>query len=520
MQREVRGRAAPGDGRDGSEEAVRLADLLSKATSATTGAQGDIEIGGIRVDSRAVRPGDLFVALRGGAADGHDFLDAAAKAGAAAALVEKEVRGAPLPVFRVRSTARALPAVATAFHGDPSASLRVAGITGTNGKTTVTYLLEAIVKAAGRSPAVIGTIDYRVAGETLRKGLTTPFPHDLQELMAQALGKGATDLVMEVSSHSLAQGRVEGVRFDLGIFTNLSRDHLDFHGDMESYFSAKARLFREFLPAGGKPFGIALNADDAYGERLSLEFPSATTFGFSRSRDIHPRKMEMDWTGTRLELATPAGSLSIASRLIGAHNVSNIMAAVAGALRLSVAEEAIVRGIEAVRAIPGRLEPVENDCGLHVYVDYAHTPDGMDRVLTAVRSLTEGRVITVFGCGGNRDRGKRPEMGRIAAQRSDIAVVTSDNPRDEEPAAIIAEIVPGLRSAGFVEANGPVTWREGFFICMTDRKAAIATALSLAEERDTVAIVGKGHEDVQIIGDRRLPFDDRQAVRDVLAARR
>ncbi len=484
------------------------------------GALGEIEIKGIRVDSRAVRPGDLFVALTGTRADGHDFLDAAARGGAAAALVERDLPSPPLPVVRVPSTAEALWKAAVAFHGDPSGALRVAGITGTNGKTTITYLLEGILRAAGRVPAVIGTIDYRVGGKVLRKGLTTPFPHDLQEVMAESLAKGATDLVMEVSSHSVAQGRIDGVRFDLGIFTNLTRDHLDFHGDMESYFQAKARFFREYLPSGGKRAGVALNGDDPYGERLAQEFPSALTFGFSRSWEVFPLEMEMTWEGCRMALATPGGRLALRSRLIGAHNVSNIMAAVSGALLLSVPAEDIAAGIDAVRAIPGRLEPIDNERGLHVYVDYAHTPDGMDRVLTTLRGLADQRLITVFGCGGNRDRGKRPEMGRIAALRSDVVVVTSDNPRNEDPGAIIAEILPGLNSEGFVEARGPVEWEDGYYLVVNDRKAAIAAALSLAEEGDTVAIVGKGHEDVQIVGDRRLPFDDRGVVRDVLAQRR
>ena len=497
---------------------MRLAGLLEASAPGATGSAGDIEIGGISVDSRSVRPGDLFVALPGTRTDGHDFLAGAARAGAAAALVERDIPSPPLPVVRVPSTASALPGVAVAFYGDPSARLRVTGVTGTNGKTTFTYLLEGILSSAGLTPAVMGTIDYRVGGKVLRKGLTTPFPHELQLVMAEALSAGATDLVMEVSSHSSAQGRIEGVRFDVGVFTNLTRDHLDFHGDMESYFAAKARLFREYLPAGGKRTRIALNGDDAYGERLAQEFPTATTFGFSRAWDVHPLEMEMTWEGTRMVLATPSGPLSIRSRLIGAHNVSNILAAVSTALLLGIAPAGVAAGVGAVASIPGRLEEIENTRGIHIYVDYAHTPDGMDRVLSTLRGLTEGRLVTVFGCGGDRDRGKRPEMGRVAALRSDAVVVTSDNPRSEDPEAILRDIVPGLADEGFVEARGSVAWRDGFYRVNPERKAAIAMALSLAEPGDTVAIVGKGHEDVQIIGDRSLPFDDRQAVRDVLAA--
>ena len=498
---------------------MRLTRLLSSLKLPVCGVSEGIEIGGIRTDSREVRQGDLFVALSGARADGHDYLAAAACAGAAAALVERDVASPALPVFRVSSTVDALREAAVAFYGDPSARLKVTGITGTNGKTTITYLLEGILLAAGKVPAVTGTIDYRVGEKVLRKGLTTPFPHDLQAVMSQALSEGATDLIMEVSSHSVAQGRIGGVRFDLGIFTNLTRDHLDFHGDMESYFLAKARFFREYLPCGGKHVGIAINGDDPYGERLSLEFPSALTFGFSRERGVFPLEMEMSLEGCRMTLSTPEGPLPLRSSLVGAHNASNIMAAVSGALLLRVPLDAIASGIESVRLIPGRLEPVENERGLRIFVDYAHTPDGMDRVLAALRLLSDARLITVFGCGGNRDRGKRPEMGRIAALRSDVVVVTSDNPRGEAPDAIIAEIRTGLVSEGFMEARGTEEWDKGFYLAINDRRAAIMAALSLASERDTVAIIGKGHENVQIFGDRSLPFDDREVVRDVLVQR-
>ncbi|MCL2102769.1 MAG: UDP-N-acetylmuramoyl-L-alanyl-D-glutamate--2,6-diaminopimelate ligase [Syntrophorhabdaceae bacterium] len=496
---------------------MKLTRLLHTLGISACGVSEEIEIGGIRVDSREVRVGDLFVALTGAHADGHDYLEAAACAGAAAALVDRDLAFPPLPVFRVSSTVDSLREAAIAFYGDPSARLRVTGITGTNGKTTITYLLEGILRAAGKVPAVIGTIDYRIGEKVLRKGLTTPFPHDLQAVMSEALAEGASDLLMEVSSHSAAQGRIGGVRFDLGIFTNLTRDHLDFHGDMESYFRAKARFFHEYLPFGGKETEIALNGDDPYGERLSREFPSALTFGLSHERGVFPLELEMSLEGCRMTLSTPGGPLPLRSRLVGAHNVSNIMAAVSGALLLHIPLEAIVSGIESVRLIPGRLEPVKNERGLRIFVDYAHTPDGMDRVLTTLRLLTDARLITVFGCGGNRDRGKRPEMGRIAALRSDVVVVTSDNPRGEEPDAIIAEILPGLASGGFIEASGTAECDKGFYLAINNREKAIRAALSLANERDMVVIVGKGHENVQIIGDRSLPFDDREVVCDVLA---
>jgi UDP-N-acetylmuramoyl-L-alanyl-D-glutamate--2,6-diaminopimelate ligase len=481
---------------------------------------GNIEIGGIAVDSRKVRQGDLFVALRGERTDGHEFLPQAARAGAAAALVEREIPSLPLPAVRVPSTAAALPAAAARFYGDPTAKLAVVGVTGTNGKTTVTYLLESIFAAAGKKSAVIGTINYRVGDETLRTGLTTPFPHELQEVMAKALSLGATHAVMEVSSHSAAQGRIAGVRFDAGIFTNLSRDHLDFHGDMESYFEAKARFFREYLPAGGKNHRIAINGDDPYGVRLAREFPDGITYGFRRECDVSPESVETDWSGTRMALRTPWGEIETRTSLIGAYNTSNVMAAISAACLVGIPVDAVRAGVESLFFIPGRMEEIPNVRGLHIFVDYAHTPEGMDRVLATLEGLGGGRLITVFGCGGNRDRGKRPEMGRVSALRSDVVLVTSDNPRNEDPGAIISDILPGLRAEGFIEANGETSWEDGYFLVIADRKAAIERALSLARPGDTVAIAGKGHENVQIVGDRSLPFDDREIVRGVLAADR
>jgi UDP-N-acetylmuramoyl-L-alanyl-D-glutamate--2,6-diaminopimelate ligase len=495
---------------------MTLEDLLG-ALPVSGSAPAGVAVGGIAVDSRTVRPGDLFVALRGRGADGHDFLLQAARAGAAAALVDREAPPLPIPAVRVPSTAAALPRVAARFHGDPSATLTVAGVTGTNGKTTVTYLLESILAAAGRRTAVIGTINYRIGGAVLRTGLTTPFPHELQEVMAQAVAAGATHLVMEVSSHSAAQGRVAGVRFDAGIFMNLSHDHLDFHGDMEAYFDAKARFFRDYLPAGGKKAGMAVNADDPYGQRLCREFPRAMTYGFSGAATVRPLELAMTLAGTRMTLASPEGVLRIATRLIGAYNASNVMAAVCGALLLGVPPDGIREGVERVASIPGRVESVPNARGLHIYVDYAHTPDGLDRLLAALRELSDGRLIAVFGCGGNRDRAKRPAMGRIAGRRADVAVVTSDNPRNEDPLAIIGEIVPGLREGGLVESRGGAERDRGWYLVVPDRRAAIALALDIARPGDTVAIAGKGHEHVQIVGDRSLPFDDREEVRKLLA---
>lgn len=494
-----------------------LSEILGNVTP-VDGALGALEIGGLSADSRTVRPGDLFVALRGDRADGHVFLSAAARSGAAAALVERDISPAPLPCVRVPSTTSALPAVAAAFHGDPSASLAVVGVTGTNGKTTVTYLLESILAAAGFRALVIGSIDYRLGGEALRAGLTTPFPHDLQAVMAQGLSMGATHVVMEVSSHATVQSRIDGVRFDAGVFTNLSHDHLDFHGDMESYFQSKARFFREFLPAGGKRTGTAVNLEDPYGKRLAREYPAALTFGAARENAVHPVSVDLSPEGARLTLATPGGPLAISSNLIGSHNVSNVMAAVAAAHLLGIRHDAVAGGVARLAGVPGRLEWIPNRRGIRIYVDYAHTPDGLDRVLGGLRELTNGRLISVFGCGGDRDRTKRPEMGQAAARRSDLVLVTSDNPRNEDPLAVIGEIVPGVVAEGFAEGDLSDAAGKGIYEVIPDRKSAIRRALDIARPGDTVVIAGKGHEHVQIIGDRSLPFDDREAVRAVLAS--
>jgi UDP-N-acetylmuramoyl-L-alanyl-D-glutamate--2,6-diaminopimelate ligase len=492
---------------------MRLSEVLSGVADA--GSRGGIEISGVCADSRRAKPGDLFVALAGGSADGHAFLDAAGAGGAVAALVEREIPGAAIPQVVVPSTVDALWRASANLHGDPSAHMRVVGVTGTNGKTSITYLLESVFRAEGRVAGVVGTVNYRVGDEVLLEGLTTPFPHDLQGVMAAARDRGADRMIMEVSSHAVVQRRIDGVRFDAGLFTNLTRDHLDFHGDMESYFEAKARFFRECLPTGGPWDGRAFNIDDAYGARLHREFPGALTYGFSEGAAVRPLERTAGWDGTGLRLSTPRGEISLRTPLIGAHNTSNVMAAVCGALLLDVADEAIVRGIGDV-VVPGRLEPIGNVRGIHVFVDYAHTPDGLDRVLATMQELSPPRIVTLFGCGGNRDKGKRPLMGRIAAARSDVVVVTSDNPRREDPHAILRDIVPGLEEEGWREAAGTAPASKEYLL-IEDRRAAIETALSLARPGDALLVAGKGHENAQIIGDRRLPFDDRRVVRDALA---
>ncbi|GAB4363822.1 MAG: UDP-N-acetylmuramoyl-L-alanyl-D-glutamate--2,6-diaminopimelate ligase [Deltaproteobacteria bacterium] len=493
-----------------------LAKILERVTP-VDGALGALVVGGLSADSRTVRPGDLFVALRGDHADGHAFLSAAARSGAVAALVERDISPAPLPCVRVPSTFSALPAVAAAFYEDPSARLTVIGVTGTNGKTTVTYLLESILSAAGQRALVIGSIDYRLGGEVLRTGLTTPFPHELQSVMARGLSMGATHVVMEVSSHAAAQGRIAGVRFRAGAFTNLTHDHLDYHGDMESYFRAKARFFREVLPAGETGADMAVNGDDPYGRRLVREFPDAILFGSAKENAVRPESVDLSPDGIRMSVVTPGGDLSVSSRLVGAHNVSNILAAAAVAHLLGIPRDAVERGIRDLALVPGRVERIPNRRGIRIYVDYAHTPDGLDRVLSGLRELTPGRLISVFGCGGNRDRTKRPEMGQAAARRSDLVLVTSDNPRNEDPLAIIAEILPGVVSEGFVRGDGSTADAARIFEVIPDRRSAIERALDIARPGDSVVIAGKGHEHVQIIGDRSLPFDDREAVRAVLA---
>ncbi len=472
-------------------------------------------VSGVAYDSRKVGPGDLFVAVPGLRQDGRRFVDEALSRGATAVVLEGGASPVtiPAPQILVPSVREALARLADAYHGHPSRGLTLVGITGTNGKTTTSFLVEALLRAAGHRTGLIGTIEYRIGDETMRAGQTTPEAVELQSLLARMRESGVTAAAMEVSSHALALARADGTEFDVAVFTNLTQDHLDFHGTLEEYRRAKARLFR-LLAAGAKPRRHAVvNSDDPAGLSMvaGLEVPTLT-FGRSPAASVHPLRVATGSEGIGMEVATPAGPVRIDSPLVGEHNVLNLLGAVGVACALGLAPGVAGPALSGVRAVAGRFERVEAGQPFLVVVDYAHTPDALERVLLTARKLVApgGRLAVVFGCGGDRDRSKRPIMGGIAARLADRLWVTSDNPRSEPPEAIIAEIVTGIAALG--PTAGP-------HVTMPDRKAAIRDALGWARDGDVVVIAGKGHETYQIVGSDVLPFDDRAVARAVLAER-
>jgi UDP-N-acetylmuramoyl-L-alanyl-D-glutamate--2,6-diaminopimelate ligase len=446
-------------------------------------------------DSRSVTPGALFCCVPGETADGHDFAGAALDSGAAGLLVERwvDVAAAQARVPSVRATMG--PVAARAFR-EPAAAMTMLGVTGTNGKTTITYLLEAIARRAGRRAGVVGTTGARIDEHPVPIERTTPEASDLHRLLARMRDAGVGVVAMEVSSHALEQHRVGGVVFDAVAFTNLSQDHLDYHASMERYFAAKAMLFDPQHARRG-----AVNADDAWARRL-LEAPSipTTSFGTTDDAELGATEIEVSPSG----LSFHAGGLVVRSSLRGAFNVSNCLAAIALARSVELPDGAIVEGIGDVREVPGRVEPIDEGQEFLVVVDYAHTPDSILGVLQATRPLASGRLIVVFGCGGDRDRAKRPLMGKAATSAADLTIVTTDNPRSEDPLEIIAEIEPGAREGG------------GAYVVEPDRGAAIGLAVRRAVPGDAVVIAGKGHEVVQELADGPVAFDDRMVVREEL----
>ena len=500
---------------------MRLSELLSVIRPLSSSALKDFEIEGISEDSRTVGKNFLFFARRGAKASGLQFIQEAASKGAVVAVAEEEVPQSPIPVVRVDSIAEAQPRLADKFYGSPSRELALVGVTGTNGKTTFTYLLEAIGRAAGWRVGVIGTINYRVprAGdgeqEVLPAPNTTPNALELQKLF-RLFCERKTDLaVMEVSSHALALGRVDEVEFDGAVFTNLTQDHLDFHQTMEQYFEAKAKLFQMIKPspksvrpgrkaAPGK-FSI-VNLDDPSGARLvSLSSVPAKTYAIDAAADFRAKEVRLTPQETRFVLASPSGDIPVRLQLLGLHNVYNALSAAAAALELGIAPETVVRGLESVEFIPGRLEPVQCGQDFTVLVDYAHTEDALKNVLSILRQFARKRLITVFGCGGDRDRSKRPLMGTAAVNLSDWVVVTSDNPRTEDPQKITLDIEVGIHRTG-----------KNNYEVVVDREKAIEKALKMAKKDDIVLLAGKGHETYQIFADRTIHFDDREVARDIL----
>jgi UDP-N-acetylmuramoyl-L-alanyl-D-glutamate--2,6-diaminopimelate ligase len=467
---------------------------------------------GLTDDSRRVIAGGCFVAVRGLRSDGHRFIPQAVERGARAVVAEPPdpMPGESVGRILVPDTRRALPRLADAYFGHPSRALTVVGITGTNGKTTTSYLCEALLRARGLETGLVGTIQYVVRGQARDAGQTTPEALELQGLLAEMVAAGVGGVAMEVSSHALALHRVDGVAFDVAVFTNLTQDHLDFHGTMQAYAAAKARLFFELLSTGGKRGATAvLNADDPVGAEWAATFPGRVlTFGLGPGHAIRPLQHESGLEGIRLLATTPGGSVRLVSPLIGEHNVMNLLGAVGVGVALGLDPPAIASALASVTHVPGRFERVEAGQSFLVVVDYAHTPDALQRVLETARRLTPGRLGVVFGAGGDRDRGKRPLMGGIAARLADRVWLTSDNPRSEDPPAIIEEIAVGV-------APPP----SGGYSRHPDRREAIHQALGWARAGDTVVLAGKGHEAYQIIGGQVLPFDDRLVAREFLAGR-
>jgi UDP-N-acetylmuramoyl-L-alanyl-D-glutamate--2,6-diaminopimelate ligase len=455
-------------------ELARIAETLSPSQIV-----GDlqVEISDLAQDARAVRPGTLFFCVRGDRVDGHELADSAIESGAVALVVERPV-AFRVPQLVVADMRDAMATAAGEFFGHPSHELRVAAITGTNGKTTTAYLLYSILDAAGMRPGLLGTVEARVGGERRPAIRTTPGVIDLQRTLREMLDAGDRSCAMEATSHGSHYRRLDGTRFACLVFTNLTQDHLDLHGTMEYYFEAKRRLFVEGSPPA------AVNIGDPWGRRLLDDRPDALTYGFADDAELRPDALE-----------------GIDLKLRGRFNVENALAAMAGARLLGIDDETIARGLEALDGVPGRFETVDEGQPFTVVVDYAHTPDSLENVLATARELDSGRVICVFGCGGDRDREKRPIMGRIAGELADVAIVTSDNPRSEDPRAIIDEIVAGT---------------DGELEVVPDRRQAIARAIESAAAGDVVLIAGKGHEQGQQFRDRTVPFDDREVAREAL----
>jgi UDP-N-acetylmuramoyl-L-alanyl-D-glutamate--2,6-diaminopimelate ligase len=505
---------------------MRLKDFLTLQNLEQAEGDLDQEVAGLVYDSRRVAKGDVFFAVPGEQADGHQFVNQAIERGAVAAVVADPAK-VPLGVtfVRVPDVRATMGLWAAQYYAQPGHRLKIVGVTGTNGKTTTTYLIESILASAGMEPGVIGTINYRYGGKEMPAHHTTPESLDLHALMAEMAQGGARSVVMEVSSHALVQERVGGVDFDVAVFTNLSRDHLDYHKNMDDYFLAKSRLFTEYLRASVKSAKAAvINGNDARGRELLSKAQRAglTTwsYGSGEEWDIKPLQVHQHVSGQSGKIKVKDRVIEFSSELIGAANLDNILAAVGVGFALRIPPTAIVDGIRKLRSVPGRLQRVENSRGVLVLVDYAHTPDALEKTLAAVRPLTDAKVLTVFGCGGDRDRGKRPLMGEIAARLSDVVVLTSDNPRSEDPHRILREIEAGMQKTGISKIEPPAAERNGVhgYGVEADRRKAIGLALSWAQAGDVVVIAGKGHEDYQILGAQKIHFDDREVAREILSS--
>jgi len=485
-------------------------DNLTGRWAQTRRLAADEPITGVTMDSRRVEPGNLFVAVEGYVADGHDFITEAVRRGAVGIVFEKESYAQAIPdgvsAIRVADSRRAAAQIAAQFWDYPSDDLVLVGITGTNGKTTSAFLVDSIFRAAGASTALLSTLARFICGKQLEANLTTPSSAELQELLAQMREAGATHVTMEVSSHGLAQQRTWMCKFDGAIFTNLTQDHLDFHADLDDYFAAKLRLFTDYveLAKPNKAMVAAINADDAFGERIVQRTPARTvTYGLDETAQVSASRISAGASGIQFMLTLPdRGPTAVKLNLTGSFNLYNALAAAACTWGLGVEPKAIVTGLEQLDGVPGRFERIDEGQDFTVIVDYAHTPNALENVLQTARKLTAVRLVCVFGCGGDRDAGKRPQMGRIVTSLCDFAVITSDNPRSEEPLEIIEQIRMGAVGDSY--------------IIQPDRRRAIFMAIQRCQPGDVLVIAGKGHETYQIIGDQRIPFDDREVAREAI----
>ena len=480
----------------------RLSDLLSGVDIIQKSGDSTIQIHGIQYDSREVSPGDLFVAIKGGTYDGHEYIDAAIRRRASAVVGNNPPPDDRIPYVQVGNTRKALAEIAAAYYGHPGRSLSLIGITGTNGKTSTAFLIESILKQHGMRTGLLGTVMYKIGGEERTADWTTPESTTLQQLLAAMLEASTETVVMELSSHALDQYRAEGLAFRLAVFTNLTQDHLDYHRSMADYAAAKQRLFAQVDAVKGENI---INGDDTRSREMVLanHRPVFTYSATAGKADVFPVSAEYSSRGSTVVLRTPSGDIALSTSLPGKHNVYNIMAAVSVGICLNISLEHIKNGIEAVITIPGRLEHVDVGQPFSVLVDYAHTPDAMENVITSVKQVTTGNLIVLFGCGGDRDKRKRPMMGSIADTYSDTAILTTDNPRTEDSEQIIQDTLQGVTNLDKM-------------IIVPDRSDAIKTALDRASDDDCVLILGKGHEQYQMIGKEKLPFDDRQIAREYL----
>jgi len=485
--------------------------------------EGDVSA--VCYNSNKCERNSLFVAVSGLKFDGHDYIPDAVNRGAKFIIHEKEYTPAPGVTFiQVRDSRRILGLLGKNFYYDPSSLLCLIGVTGTNGKTTVTYLLESILNAAGFRVGVLGTVNYRFRGNVLPAPNTTPESYELQKILREMVDQGLTHVVMEVSSHAVDLRRVDDCSFDMGLFTNLSQDHLDYHKTLENYFQAKKRFFDEILPSGNKTHGhtMIVNRDDLWGQRLLKEVETSIpvrTFGLESVCDTTVHQYILSLEGIRADITTGERSFTISSPLIGKFNLYNILAAVAASRSLNIPDEFIQMGIENLKNVPGRLEKVIVPGKPDVFVDYAHTEDALLRVLQNLSAFKKEKIITVFGCGGDRDRGKRPLMGKAATIWSDFTILTSDNPRTEDPLSIISQIEAGVCKSSvkkFLPEEINNNTIEKGYVVIPDRKKAIETAVSLAGVSDIVLIAGKGHENYQIIGNKQIAFDDRHIAKQAL----